>query len=404
MNMTLLRIYCPLRDPPRNCRWALIDGVRNPVLGEGRLAELPQRAERVQLVVPAAEVLITRASLPPVARRRGGPVLAFAVEEETVGEPDAIQVSWLGSAGDADVLAVVDRQGLMRWREVLGAAGIHAYEVHCETLLLPWAPGEWSLAWDGREGFARTGEFEGAATDCGDGNTPPLSLRLMLDAADARNSPPRSLTIHPTTPDAAPDVAAWQHSLGVACRVAGPWDWRSAAPDAGVALIRERQSWRALAGIAARLRPAAWIAAGALAIHGAALVADWTLLDGQQRALRQQMEARFRAAVPDAVAVADPALQMRRKLAGARHAAGLADSGDFLPLLEQVAAGLKDLPSGSVRLASYDSGRIALELALADESALRSVAARLREAGLSVETAGGAARPGGGTVVTVRAL
>src|SRR5262249_37466988 len=155
----------PLRDPPRHCRWALLNGDRSPVLGEGRLAELPQRAERVQLVIPAAEVLLTRASLPPAARRRAGSVLAFAVEEETVGEPDGLHVSGLGSAGGSDALAVVDRQGLARWREALEPAGIRAYEVHCETLLLPWTAGEWSLAWDGREGFVRTGELEGAATD-----------------------------------------------------------------------------------------------------------------------------------------------------------------------------------------------------------------------------------------------
>jgi general secretion pathway protein L len=382
----------------------LIDGASAPVRGEGRLADLPRGAGRVQLVIPAAEVLITRASLPPAARRRAGSVLAFAVEEETAGEPDEIHVSWLGSAGDADVLAVVDRQGLARWRDALNAAGIHAYEVHCETLLLPWTPGEWGLAWDGREGFVRTGELEGAATDSGDRETPPLNLRLMLEAASARNSRPASLALHVTAPDAAPDVAAWQRSLGVTCRMAGPWDWRAPSPDAGIALVRERQSWRSLAGVAVRLKPAAWIAAGALAIHAAALVADWTLLAGQQRALRQQMETRFRAAVPDAVAVADPALQMRRKLAEARHAAGLTDSGDFLPLIEQVASGMKELPAGSVRVASYESGRITLELTVSDESVLRRVTARLREAGLNVDTATATGRPGGGAVITVRSL
>ncbi len=405
--MSLLRIYCSLRDPPQQCRWALINAGLKPVPGEGRLDELPRRAARVQLIVPAAQVLITRASLPPAAKRAGS-VLAFAVEEETAGEPDANQVSWLGSvedaAGNTEVLAVVDRQGLACWRDALGATGIGAYEVHCETLLLPWAAGAWSFAWDGHEGFVRTGEFEGAATDCGDRDTPPLSLRLMLDAANARKSPPASIALYLTAADAAPDIAAWQRSLGIALRLAGPWDWRTALADAGIALSQERQRWRVLAGVAARLRPAAWIAVAALAIHAAALVADWTLLAGQQRALRQQMEARFRAAFPDAVAVVDPALQMRRKLAEARHAAGLSDSGDFLPLLEQVAAGMKELPAGSVRIASYEGGRITLELVATEQAAVRRMVTRLLQAGLSVDAPVAAKRTGIGTVViTVRA-
>lgn len=402
--MSLLRIYCSLRDPPLQCRWALVNGSLDPVAGEGRLAELPRRAERVQLVIPAAQVLITRVRLPQAARRRAGSVLAFAVEEETVGEPDANQVSWLGSAGDDDVLAVVDRQGLMRWREALDTVGIRAFEVHCETLLLPWAAGEWSLAWDGREGFVRTGEFEGAATDCGDREAPPLSLCLMLEEAAARSAKPATLAIYLAAPDAAPDLEAWQRSLGVALRLAGPGDWRTAPPHAGISLTQERQRWRGFAGILARLRPAAWIVGGALAIHAIALVTDWTLLAGEQRALRQQMETRFRAAFPDAVAVVDPALQMRRKLAEARHAAGLSDSGDFLPMIENVAAGLKEVPAGSARIVSYESGRLTLELAAVDEAAVRRMVARLLQAGLSVDRSAVSTRPGSGTVViTVRA-
>lgn len=407
--MSLLRIYCPLGGAPQQIRWALIDVGLKPVLGEGRLSDLPRRADRVQLVIPAAQAYITRASLPQAARRRAGSVLEFAVEEETVGEPGANQVSWLGSAegaaGRADVLAVVDREGLAHWNEALGTVGIRGYEVHCETLFLPRLAGEWSLAWNGQEGCVRTGEFEGAATDCGDVKSPPLALRLLLDAAEARRSRPRSLAIYLTAPDAAPEIAEWQRVLGIPVRLAGPWDWRTAPPDAGIALARERQRWSLLAGAAARLRPAAWIAAAALAIHTAALVADWTLLAGEQRALRRQMETRFRAVFPDAVAVVDPALQMRRKLAEARHAAGQSDSGDFLPMLEQVAGGTKGLPAGSVRVASYEGGRITLELLAADDAAVRGVVARLRQAGLSVDAPAASIKPGSGPVIiTARSL
>jgi general secretion pathway protein L len=402
--MSLLRIRGSLADAPVRCQWALVNDGREPVAGEGPLAELPRRAERVQLVIPAAQVLITRARLPHAARRHAGSVLAFAVEEQTAGEPDANQVSWLGAVGDNDVLAVVDKPGLTRWRDALDAAGVRGYEVHCETLLLPWATGEWSLAWNGREGFVRSGEFEGAATDCGDREAPPLSLRLMLEEAEAHSAGPTSIALYTAVPDAAPDIEAWTRELGIAVRLAGTWDWRTAPPGAGVSLAQERQRWRAFTGAAARLRPAAWILGAALAIQAAALVIDWTSLANEQRALRQQMESRFRAVFPDAVAVVDPALQMRRKLAEARHAAGQSDSGDFLPMLEKVMAGMKDLPAGRLRIVSYEGGRMTLELAAVDEASVRRIVARLVQSGLSVEPSAALKRPGGATVVlTVRA-
>lgn len=399
--MSLLRIYGSLLEQPQHCQWALVNDNREPVAGEGRLADLPQRVERVQLVIPAAQVLITRARVPHGARRRAGSVLAFAVEEQTAGEPDANQVSWLGSVGDEDALAVVDKGGLERWRHALGAVGIRVDEVHSETLLLPIRAGEWSVAWNGREGFVRSGEFEGAATDCGDPESPPLFLRLLLEEEKTRSTGPTSIALYITTPDAVPDITAWQRELGVDLRIAGKWDWRTASPDAGVSLTQQRQRWRVFSGAAKRLRPAAWILGAALTLHALALVTDWTLLAGEQRASRQQMEAQFRTAFPDAVAVVDPALQMRRKLAEARHSAGLSDSSDFLPMIEQVAAATKELPAGAVRAVSYEGGRMTLELAINEEAAVPRIVARLLQSGLSVDKSSASARAASATLVLI---
>lgn len=406
--MSLLRIRGSLTEAPVRCQWALIDDGHAPVLGEGPLAELPRGAARVQLVLPAAQALITRTHLPAAARRHAGSVLAYAVEDETVGEPDAGQVSWLGAAGDADVLAVVDKAGLARWLAALDAVGIRAPEVHCETLLLPWTAGEWSLAWDGREGIVRTGQFEGAATDCGDRAAPPLSLRLMLDEAQTRNERPGTIALYGMAPDTTPDLDAWQRELGVVLRVAEPWTWSAAAPLAGVSLAQQKRwrwQWRLAPGALARLRPAALIVGAALAIQTVALIVDWALLAHEQRALRQTMVARFQATFPDAVTVVDPALQMRRKLAEARHAVGQSDLGDFLPMIEQVAAAVKELPAGTVRTVSYESGRMTFELAAVDEAGMRRIVARLLQSGLAVDTPPSAVRAANTPVVlTVRAL
>ncbi len=402
--MSLLRIYCSLLEPPLRCQWALIDERGELVQGEGPLAELPRRAEHVQLVVPASQVLITRKKLPQSARLRAGATLAFAIEDETLGEPDLNRVSRLGSFGDDDVLAVVNKAGLQRWLDALDGIAIGAYEVHCETLLVPWVSGEWSLAWDGREGCVRWGEFEGIATDCGDRQMPPLALRHALEAAAAREAKPRAIAVYLSAPNAAPDIEAWQRELGLTVRLAGPWDWRTAPTQAGTSLLQKSRRWRALPAMLPRLKVAAWVAGGALLFHAVALVTDCALLAGERRALRVQMESRFRAAFPDAVAVVDPVLQMRRKLAEARHAVGQADGGDFLPLVEKVAAAVEELPARSRRAGSYESGRLMVEFAEVNEFAVQRVEARLLQDGLSVDASAARTPSGSATVViTVRA-
>jgi general secretion pathway protein L len=396
--MNLLRLYCPLLESPFECEWVLLHDDGKSTAGRSTLKDLPRPAERVQLIVPAPDVLITRASLPSGAHRTAGSVLAFAIEEQTVSEPDANLVSWLGTADDDAVLAVLDRHGLERWRGALAGVGIQRYEIYSEMLLLPWTSGEWSIAWTGQEGFARTGNLEAAAIDSGDRTSPPLSLHLMLDRSEKEGRRPRSRGLNKKHTQILPQMQAWAASLGLPIRHAGRWDWRLAAAGEGAALAQETPRWRGLAETIPKLRLAAWITGIALALHAIALVVDWTLLASDKQSLRRQMDARFRSTFPDAVAVVDPLLQMRRKLSEARHAAGQADSGDFLPMIEKAAPEMKDLPSGAVRVLSYEAGRMTLQTTALDEQTMSRIAVRMRQAGLIPESSSAAGR----AVITLR--
>ena len=396
--MSRLRIFCPLSAVPSSCQWVLWDDHAGVHPGAGTLAELPKAAGQVELVLAASQVLITRTRLPQAGRRRSAALLAYAAEEKLASDPDANQVSRLGRVEDDDVLAVVDQQRLQSWRDALGAVGIHVDAVYCETLMLPVQNGEWSLAWNGREGHVRIGEFEGGATDCGDGQTPPLVLQLLLEHARARVAAPTSIALHVTTPAAQPDLDAWQRSLGVSLRFASPSDWRIAPVVPGIRIDQERELWRPSAAMLTHWRHVGWVLLAALLLHSAALLADRVSLGSEQHQLRQQMEARFRSLFPDAVAVADPALQTRRQLARARRAADQPDAGDFPVMLGKVVAALADAPAAELRALSYENGRMTLEFAAPGDALVRRIEARLVQAGLDVEAPHTALRTGHGTV------
>lgn len=402
--MTILRIDSSLPEAPVRCRWTLVNDGQAPVSGEGPIDQIPRHAERVQLIVPASQVLFTRARLPQVARRRAGRALGFAVEDKIASEPESNHVSWLGTSDDSEVLAVMDQLGLKRWLDALDSLGAGCIEVHCETLLLPWTPGEWSLAWNGHDGYVRTGEVEGAATDSGNRDSPPLSLALMLEEARSCGASPGTIAVFTTAQNVSLDLAAWQRHLGTSLRNAGAWDWRMAPAQAGVSLLQHRRQWLDFSSLLPRMRLAAWIACGALAVHGSSLAVDWLRLANERHVVLERMNARFRSVFPEAAAVADPALQMRRKLADARHSAGQSDGGDFLPMIERTASALGELPAGSLRAVSYESGRLTLEIAAADPATIRRIAARLEQTGLGVEQA--IPSPSAGrraTMLTVRA-
>lgn len=401
--MSTLRIFCPLSAVPMACQWLALDGHADAQMSAGGLTQLPQGATKVELVLAASQVLLTRASVPPTRRRRSAALLAYAAEERLASDPDANLVSHLGQVDGEAVLAAVDRQRLQAWRDALEAIGIHVDGVYCATLLLPLRDGEWSFAWDGQEGFVRTGEFEGGATDCGDRQTPPLALHLLLEAARARTALPTAIVLHAATPAVQPDIAAWQGSLGVDIRLATEGDWRVAPAAAGTRIDRERRHWRPSTSALTSWRPIGWILLAALLLHSAALVADRVRLAGEQHQLRQQMEVRFRALFPAAVAVADPVLQTRRQLAQARHAANQPDAGDFPVMLDQVATALAVVPTAQLHALSYEEGRMTLEFTTSGAALARQVQDNLVHVGLAVEAAPVARRtPGSALVLTVR--
>lgn len=401
--MSTVRIRCSLADPPLRCAWATSDGVHTQS-GEGLLRDVPRGTGRVQMVIPGSQVLLLRTRLPDGVRRQSDAVLAYAVEEQIACDPETVRVSWIGTAGGQDVLAVMDRIALDRWLEALYAIGYTDCEVYGETLLLPLREGAWSLAWDGREGLLRSGQVEGMTTDRGSRDSPPLSLRIAIAEATGRQERPEAIEIHETSRDAAPDVQVWQRELGIPVRLGRPWNWYDLPASQGIALLRHRRHWRGLQTLFPALKPALWIAAIALILHAFALVVDWSMLARERQTLRKNMEQRFRATFPDTVAVVDPALQMRRKLAEARHTAGVADTGDFLPMIDRVAAAISTLPAGSLRALAYDNGRAALEFSGLDDAAVHQLVERLAQSGLMADAPAEWRRHKNGNVtITVRA-
>lgn len=385
--MSVLRLFCTLAAAPTRCAWVLLDEHASVQSGEGALAQLPQGATRVQCVLAAGDVLFARVQLPTAGKRRSAALLAYAVEEKLASDPHANQVSHLGQTDGDDVLAVLDRQRLQGWRDALAAAGIQVDGVYCETLMLPLQEGGWSLAWNGQEGFLRTGEIEGGAMDCGDPQTPPLALLLLLEAARTRDALPTSIALYPATPGAPPDLDAWQHRLGVRVQLMPPHDWRLEAGAPGMRLDRKRQRWHPAAATLTQWRRVGWMVLVVVMLHSTALVADYLRLTGQRQQLRQQMEARFRALFPTAVAVADPVLQTRRQLTQARHAANQPDDGDFPVMLGKVVAALAGMPAAELHALSYADGRMTLEFNATADQLASQIEARLTRSGFAVEAA-----------------
>jgi general secretion pathway protein L len=96
------------------------------------------------------------------------------------------------------------------------------------------------------------------------------------------------------------------------------------------------------------------------------------------------MKKTFRATFGDTVSLVNGPLQMQRNLTEERHAAGIPDSGDFLPLFNLAGRSLALLPMGSVGDIHYEAGRLDVMIKLPAKADFMKLKQNLQSNGLGV--------------------
>jgi general secretion pathway protein L len=395
-----LQIHLPERWPDALAapplRWALRRET-NVEDGVSRPADMP-RADETVVVLPVARVAFVRAALPRGPAARLARLAPFAIEDAIVSAPEQVHCVVLDddARGDDRLIAVLDREWLGSALAELESFGIRPDRAIVESALLAHSGDTWTVVWFGDGGFAALGSVEAIALDASVDGRPPLALKLAMDERRSAGKGPRAVRVLVASAADPPAAAKWAESLHVPVTMAGQWlpqaaDARAAAcadlrPDAAAG------GWAA-EGWLARLKPAAALFAAIAATHLLVTLGDWARLAYEARSLRHGMETAFRTAFPEARAVVDPALQMRRNVADLRRAAGEPDVTDFVPLLARLAPALAAAGARPQSL-RYERGELELELAVASGETRERLANRLRVPGMRVRiervTTGGA--------------
>ena len=395
------------------CEWALLNAQGNLLqLGRSEPRHWPA-AETCEVLLSAEQCLLLKVQLPKGARSRPTEVIAYALEDQLIGEADGEHfVVGAEAAATADSAAptavwVVARSRLKTLLAALTALERRPQRVISELQLAPVPVGGWSvcLRSDNATGFARLAQEAGFAFDVDDVRQPPLELLQALRTAQHDGSPPLFIDVYSArAKDAAFDAdaaSAWQTALAVPVRTAGEYVWRERpSQDARNLLSGEFAPPRAANSGWGSFKPALWLGCVALAVYCLFSFGEWLWLDQQSGRLRQQMMESFRAAYPQAQAVVDPPLQMQRLSDQLRRARGQLGSTDFIPLLAAATEALG--AQGRLRSLSYEDGRLELTLSLADSAAAERAHKTLTSRGLAATLRD--TRPAGAGVEAVVAV
>ncbi|NGP54666.1 type II secretion system protein GspL [Thioalkalivibrio sp. XN8] len=359
--------------------WVAVDaeGRRIGAPGAGALADAAAAAagRRVAVLVPAEDVLLTRAELPVRGAGKILKALPFALEEQIAEDIEALHFAAGRLQGRTVPAAAVDREQLEGWLAAVQAAGLEPQLVCSEAEGCPAAPNHLNWLLDEHRCLARSGDgipllVEVAAVEDalrygpgfpGDAEqarhlsvyVTPAAMERHGAALEALREQVATVEIRLLPDGVLPHLAAGIVARAPINLLQGPFAPRTQVD-------RLWRPWQAAAALLAVL------AVVVLARQGLELMQ----LQREEARLDAAIAAAFQQALPGA-RMEDPRFQVERRLAALRGTAGAGDAG-FLEAIETVGGALAGNQGLSIESVSYRSGVLDLKLVAPSVEALEA--------------------------------
>ncbi|MCB1914186.1 MAG: hypothetical protein KDG52_00490 [Rhodocyclaceae bacterium] len=367
--------------------WVLIgeDG-RLQSEGESEPRHWPP-ADDCAMVLTANQCAWHETRLPRGARREEARLLAYALEERLLRDPDSqhlVVVHREAEEGGVRVgVLVVARERLRSLGAQFAAIGRPLAAAHAELQSAPGGGDDtWRLTLTDHGIVLRPGAAPALAFDPPLGHALPL-LHQALAAARARNAAPPEIVVHaaPGVDPPSPEAAI---ALAVALPTAKPYLWWEGAAGTANLLQGEFAPRHRRSGWTGRLRGPLRLAAASLAILLLASLGEVAWQRQRLHELEARMQRLFETTLPNTPAIA-PAAQLQRRLDELRTRHGRLREDDLLALLAAYAKARGVATRDSVGALDYRDGRLRLALPSLAAPERDRLTARLAAIGYQVE-------------------
>ena len=294
----------------------------------GSLGQLIAGAQRVVLLLAAADVTLLRLKTPPLAGARLRAALPGLVEEHILGDAqDCVLAAGAPDAAGLRTIAVAQRAWIEVLVQALLAQGARKVAVLPSQLCLPLPPGGVSASLhtgsQGIELALRQAPQEG------------LGLVLPLDAQQALATTRAfagdvPLTIYVAQEELAQYQQLAQDVAGVTVELDHWAHWIAASRTAGLDLAPALGTGGTAARNWSRWRWPLRLALAAVIVNLAGINIEWSRLKREVATVNTSMQQTFKAAYPNEAPVFGlEEEQMRRNIAAARLQGGQASIDDF---------------------------------------------------------------------------
>lgn len=295
--------------------WLTPDGK----VSQGQLRDAAAQAgsQRLVILVPGEDVLLTAARIPGGRRQPMLQALPYALEEQLASDPEELHFAvGAKSADNTWPVAVVAKAKMQQWLELLSEANIQPESMIPDTLAVPHADGRITVWLDPAGLRVRTGRLAGYAVDPDN-----LQTALAAELAGHEDHQPQVFCLdlrQEAVPSPCPALAE---------SIAHTREQTSAAPLTVLAQgLHPDLSIDLLQGVYSRApqwnktwqywRTPLALLLTFLLLQGASGLLSLAALRAESRTLSQRIEKVYRTTFPDARQVVNPKAQMEQRLKG----------------------------------------------------------------------------------------
>lgn len=339
------------------------------------LVQLKDKANRCEVIValPGQDVSMTRVTLPAGTKRHLQRIIPYALEEELATDIEQLHFAWPDLKNTELPVAVVAKERMNYWLQVLTEAGIDSAFWVPDCFLLPHQNDTWQAIELADSVIVRTGEWQGftiekeqfaqlAPAFAAEQNSPTEIIHY-----GALNWPQSPAPLIPADIEVPFTIAV--QSIATGNRI----NLRQGAYRSQRAKRSVDLPWKGLATAASVLFVLAVLLNG---------VRYWQL-ESQRGALKAQAEQLYRDAFPGQTRIVNLKVQLQRQLESL--GLGSADEASVLAVLQQLAPAFKSQPELQLELLRFQNNELRLQATASSFSQFEAFQQAAKAEGLTVE-------------------
>lgn len=332
---------------------------------------------RIIVIVPAQDVLLTSVSIPKLNRKQLLQALPFALEDQLIDDVANLHFAINHRDVDGNVsVAIVSKQKMQHWLALLKEVNVTPTALIPATLAIPYQSDEWTVCLRDHESWVRTGLYSGFFCE-----TDNVSALLQLQLANT--SAPKQLTLYRFSEKSFAMDALHVNDIQPKPDDFLPWLMTAYQDNTDINLLQAPYEIQSTLPTGKKLQKTlGFLAVSCVSLLLVSHIISWVILQHAENRTQQQINLIYKKHFPEAKNIVAPRERLADKL---KRFSSPVNQQDFLFLLSIVSAHLKKSSDIHIQQMDYHDKVLSLKVTAATFDSLDALTEGLKQQHIHVK-------------------